>query len=1275
MSQTIELAQTAKRDYLQALEQQYQARWREERVFEVNAPPPEELAGLAPAQIHQKYPKWFGTFPFPYMNGSLHLGHAFTISKIEFAAGYQRMLGKRVLFPHGFHVTGMPIKASADKIIREIEMFGPDFERYEQVQAELDAADAATEAAEVAEATVDKSKAKKGKLVAKSTGHTYQFQIMESIGIPRAEIKKFADPYHWLTVFPPIAIEDHNTFGSRIDWRRTFLTTDANPYFDAFVRWQVNKLHKLGKIKFGERYTIYSPKDGQPCMDHDRQDGEGFGPQEYTAVKMEVVQWSPAAKEAIESKVGGRKVFLVAATLRPETMYGQTNCYVGTAMKYGVFAMNDKEAFVCTHRAARNMAFQGIPATRGSVDQLVEISGDKLIGTKIKAPFAINPEVYVLPMDNVLATKGTGVVTSVPSDSPDDCATLFDLRKKAAFYKIDPSWAAIDPVPVISTPTYGDLCAPTLLQQLKIQSQKDTKQLAEAKELAYKEGFYNGTMLVGEFKGQSVQDAKPKVRERMIEAGLAFAYAEPEGLVISRSADECVVALMDQWYLDYGEESWRAQVERLIAKMNLYTPETRHAFEKTLAWLNKWACARTYGLGSKLPWDPQFLVESLSDSTIYMSYYTVAQLLHESSIDGSRPGPLGITADQMTDEIWEYVFCDGPFPDPSPLAREKADALKHEYKYFYPFDIRSSAKDLVPNHLTFCLYNHAAILPEDKFPLSMRTNGHLLLNGKKMSKSAGNFLTLRDGIKKFGADATRLSLADAGDGMEDANFEEKTANANILRVHTLLGWCEDMVKEEANLRHGPRNYHDDVFEHEMNELINITQSHYEATNYKDAVKYGFYEYQSARDWYREVTSDVGMHADLVQYWMRTAALLIAPIAPHFAEHIYSTILKSPTSIQRALWPTPDKPVKKEILEVGAYMRGTIKMIRDAEASLVKMLQKAKGKKSGAPAAVFDPKKPKSVNIYVATAFPEWQDVCVQAVKEAYAEEADKVDDAKVRDILTEKGLIKDKRAMPFVQAFKKRMAQFGAQTAFRRTLPFSEMQVLKEILPYLKKTLGLVDAEVMSVEEARTKEGQPGYSKNIMDTSEPGAPAFEYRNLQHKGANTFVIRFLTDLDHFNVAFIPLFYVIRLCKRSLHLPSLTWLRGKGQAHPCTWSKSVRRVVQPQGKCWAEEILAGSPQFIVAASPQFIVTGPSPPAICSWFPIPTSDPAHPSTSKSHIFPTLNSQVQMFDHEDDTYVLTPSSRGSNAHTLHPYPFSNPSQSLNLSSDTTVLPLPRHF
>jgi leucyl-tRNA synthetase len=176
--------------------------------------------------------------------------------------------------------------------------------------------------------------------------------------------------------------------------------------------------------------------------------------------------------------------------------------------------------------------------------------------------------------------------------------------------------------------------------------------------------------------------------------------------------------------------------------------------------------------------------------SLSIPYKLCADHLADGDITGKKTGPLSVTPEQLTDEIWEYIICRGPFPENSPLPREKADALKHEYEYFYPLDIRSSAKDLIPNHLTFALYNHAAIFPEDKWPLSMRANGHLMLNGKKMSKSTGNSLTLREAIEKFGADATRLSLADAGDGMEDANFEEKTANANILRIHTLLAWCE-----------------------------------------------------------------------------------------------------------------------------------------------------------------------------------------------------------------------------------------------------------------------------------------------------------------------------------------------------------------------------------------------------------------------------------------------------------------------------------------------------
>ena len=77
-----------------------QARWAAAKAFEADAP------------AEGKPPKYFGTFPYPYMNGVLHLGHAFSLSKLEFAAAYHRLCGDNVLFPQGFHCTGMPIKAS-----------------------------------------------------------------------------------------------------------------------------------------------------------------------------------------------------------------------------------------------------------------------------------------------------------------------------------------------------------------------------------------------------------------------------------------------------------------------------------------------------------------------------------------------------------------------------------------------------------------------------------------------------------------------------------------------------------------------------------------------------------------------------------------------------------------------------------------------------------------------------------------------------------------------------------------------------------------------------------------------------------------------------------------------------------------------------------------------------------------------------------------------------------------------------------------------------------
>lgn len=99
--------------------------------------------------------------------------------------------------------------------------------------------------------------------------------------------------------------------------------------------------------------------------------------------------------------------------------YGQTNCFVGPSLKYGVFAINDTDAFLISYRAARNMAFQGLSPSRGEVVQLLEIDGTSIVGTKVKAPFGVVPEVYVLPMESVKATKAWVYIFHLYSDTQD----------------------------------------------------------------------------------------------------------------------------------------------------------------------------------------------------------------------------------------------------------------------------------------------------------------------------------------------------------------------------------------------------------------------------------------------------------------------------------------------------------------------------------------------------------------------------------------------------------------------------------------------------------------------------------------------------------------------------------------------------------------------------------------------------------------------------------------------------------------------------------------
>lgn len=75
----------ARRDRLLDIEGQARAIWESQKTYE--------------SEIDTSKPKYMVTFPYPYMNGKLHLGHAFSMSKAEFMSRYKTLKGYNTLFP------------------------------------------------------------------------------------------------------------------------------------------------------------------------------------------------------------------------------------------------------------------------------------------------------------------------------------------------------------------------------------------------------------------------------------------------------------------------------------------------------------------------------------------------------------------------------------------------------------------------------------------------------------------------------------------------------------------------------------------------------------------------------------------------------------------------------------------------------------------------------------------------------------------------------------------------------------------------------------------------------------------------------------------------------------------------------------------------------------------------------------------------------------------------------------------------------------------------
>ena len=781
------------------------------------------------------------------------------------------------------------------------------------MEAEMRAA--AEAKAKKAAASGNMAKGGKTKLVQKTgTGIVRQWNILKRM-VPVEEIPQFVDPTHWLRYFPPIGIEHMKRFGSGVDWRRAFITTCINGYYDAFIRWQFNVLREKGKVLFGKRNNVYSIVDGQVCADHDRSEGEGVGPQEYVLIKLKVLapdhgQERHGKMEKLLKRVedeGKKGVFLVPATLRAETMYGQTNCFVLPTGEYGAYYIDaTDEVFIMSARSARGLSCQAYDAANdvyftkefGKIECLETFTGDELLGLPLNAPNATYEKVYTLPLLTISMGKGTGVVTSVPSDAPDDYVALKALKDKpdfAAKYGITPDMVEpFEVVPIISIEGYGDASAVFMCEKLKITSFNDKAKLTQAKDETYLKGFTIGVMTVGPHAGKKVSEAKPIIKNEMIAAGQAHLYFEPESRVVSRTNDECVVASTDQWYLAYGEESWCSAVKKHVLDsetFNAYDETSLEKYEATLDWLKEWACTRQFGLGTFLPWDKQWVIESLSDSTIYMAYYTISNYLQGvDNLNGDESkSPADIKIADLTDDVFNYIFRKGfTLPAGSAIPAETLEKMRSEFRYWYPMDLRVSAKDLIPNHLTMALYNHAAVWDDepDLWPRGYYTNGHIMVDAEKMSKSKGNFLMMLETINKYSADATRFACADAGDTLDDANFERSTANSAIVSLSNEAAWMKEVLvdADPSSYRSGDDlNFMDKVFENETNRLVKATEKCFEEMQFREGLQRGWFEMMIARNQYKSWCMDSGiqLHSRIVRKWVESLIILICPICPHW----------------------------------------------------------------------------------------------------------------------------------------------------------------------------------------------------------------------------------------------------------------------------------------------------------------------------------------------------------------------------------------------------------
>jgi leucyl-tRNA synthetase len=706
--------------------------------------------------------------------------------------------------------------------------------------------------------------------------------------VPEDAIKTFVEPVKIADYFHEEIKAGMIEMGYSIDWRREFTT--IVPSYQKFIEWQITTLKENGRIIQGSHPVGWCPRDQNPVSQHDT---------------MGDVEPKIEDKNYLVKFKFGDFVFPIT-TLRPETIFGVTNLWVNPNTVYKKIKADDED-WIVSEECAKKLEFFG-----KEIKIEGDIAGSEIIG-KSAVALHTNQEIPILEADFVEPGMGTGLVMSVPAHAPKDYQALMDLKAKGHQLA-----SKIEPIPIITTEGYGEIPSKDVCERLGVSNQSDSK-LEEATNELYLKEFVGGKLneRCREFAGEKVEFGRDKVRDWLKNKGLLEKFPTLQNAPIRcRCGTECVVKVLNnQWFLNYGDEEWKELARNCFDEMSILPNKIRTEFKDVIEWLHERACARQQGLGTKIPWDKDWIVESLSDSVIYMAYYTISRFVNDGTV----------SPENLTKEFFDYIFLDkGDISlalSTSNLNDETINMIKKEFTYFYPVDSRHSGRDLVQNHLSFFVLNHVAIFDKKMWPQEIVVNGSVMMDGAKMSKSMGNIIPLRDAIRNHGADPIRLAIISSAELLQDADF-------NMESVSGIQNKLESLLEESSRLRNntiGELQAEDRWILSRTQSMISQVTESIEKMRLREALHDILFSFESDLSWYTKRVEAKGRKdvSGILHKINSVRVAMLSPFAPHIAEEMWEK-LGNDGLVSKSLWPEYSKDnIDATVIQAEELLKSTI----------------------------------------------------------------------------------------------------------------------------------------------------------------------------------------------------------------------------------------------------------------------------------------------------------------------------------------------------------------